>query len=196
MTPAVRWGIGLVLALIAGTLWMFWNPSDRPKSPVSPDAAKQPVAAAPVPAPVQVAATPAPAPAPAAPKAEEPLTASVFFDFDHSALRSGEVPKLDELAARIKGRTFERLDAVGHADRIGEEPYNAQLSRKRADAVVAYLVGKGVEAGRIHAEARGEAEAITGDACKDMGPDNAKNQKLIDCLQRDRQVELKLVTTR
>ena len=185
MSPAIRWGIGVVLALIAGALWMFWRTGDPPKPPV---------AAAPAPAPVQLAATPAPAPA--APKAEEPVTVSVLFDFDHSALRSGEVPKLDELAARIKGRAVERLDAVGYADRIGEEPYNAQLSRKRAEAVVAYLVGKGVDAGRIRAEGKGESEAMTGGACKDMGPDSGTNQKLVDCLQRDRQVEIKLVAAR
>ena len=86
-----------------------------------------------------------------------------------------------------------RLDAVGYADRIGEEPYNVPLSRKRAEAVVAYLAGKGVEATRIRAEAKGESEATTGDACKDLGPDSATNQRLVKCLERDRRVEVKLV---
>jgi len=59
--------------------------------------------------------------------------------------------------------------------------------------VQAYLVGKGMDAGRIRAEAKGEDEAVTGETCKNMGPEIRKNQKLVECLQRDRRVEVKLV---
>ena len=194
MSPAVRWMIGIVLALVAGALWMFWKPGEQPRAPVNADAAKPPAAATPAQTtPVAAALAPVAPIVPPPPKVVEPVTVIVFFDFDRSALRSGEVPKLDELAANIRGRTVERLDAVGYADRIGEEPYNVPLSRKRAEGVVAYLVGKGVDAGRIHAEAKGESEATTGDACKDMGPESATNRKLVDCLERDRRVEVKLV---
>jgi OOP family OmpA-OmpF porin len=120
----------------------------------------------------------------------------VLFDFDRSVVRPGEASKLDELAAKVKGRAFDRLDAVGHADRIGATAYNLGLSKRRAEAVQAYLVGKGVDAGRIRTEAKGEDEAATGEACKNLGPENRKNQKLVECLQRDRRVEVKLVATR
>jgi OOP family OmpA-OmpF porin len=192
MTPAVRWAIGLLAVIVAAALWMFWKPGDPPPPAAKVEPAPQPVAAAPAPAPVPVAAPPS-APAPEAPKDEEPVAIAVYFDFDRSALRGGEVSKLDELTAKMQGRTFERLDAVGYADRIGEEPYNLPLSRKRAEAVVAYLAGKGVDAGRIRAEAKGESEATTGDACKDLGPDSGTNRKLVECLERDRRVEVKLV---
>ena len=188
MTPAVRWAIGIALLVVAAALWLFWKPAEAPAR-VEP--AKQPVAAA-APAVMPVAATPAPAPA-LPPPAEEPVSVTVFFDFDRSSLRSGDAPTLDELTARIKGRTFDHLAAVGHSDRIGTAPYNSQLSEKRAQAVAAYLAGKGVEAGRIRTEGKGVAENVTGDACKDMGPESGENQKLVECLQRDRRVEIKLV---
>ena len=57
----------------------------------------------------------------------------------------------------------------------------------------AYLAGKGVDAGRVRIEAKGEAEPVTGEACKNMGPENHSNRKLISCLQRDRRVEVRLV---
>jgi OOP family OmpA-OmpF porin len=120
----------------------------------------------------------------------------VLFDFDKSAVLAGEAPKLDELAAKTKGRTFDRLDVVGHADRIGTNAYNMGLSKRRAEAVQAYLAGKGIEAGRMRADAKGEDEAVTGDACKGMAPENRKNQKLVACLQRDRRVEVSLVSPR
>ena len=188
MTPAVRWAIGILAVIVAGALWMYWKPGNAPPPAAKVEPAPQPVAAAPAPAPVPVAA-----PATPAPKTEEPVAIAVYFDFDRSALRAGETSKLDELTAKLQGRTFERLDAVGYADRIGEEPYNLPLSRKRAEAVVAYLAGKGVDAGRIRAEAKGESEATTGNACKDLGPDSGTNRKLVECLERDRRVEVKLV---
>ena len=166
---------------IFGIIWLFWTKRDQQPAP-----AKGPVATQPT------APKPELSPAPGAPKAEEPVTASVLFDFNRSEVRPGETPKLDELAAKAKGRANDRLDAVGHADRIGGNSYNLALSKRRAEAVSAYLAGKGVDVKRIRTEAKGEDEAATGDACKNMGPESRKNQKLIECLQRDRRVEVKL----
>ena len=182
MKPSTRWTIVILVVVVIGIIWLLWTRRDQPPAP-----AKSPVATQPT------APKPEPTPAPTPPKAEEPVTASVLFDFDRSVVRPGEASKLDELAAKVKGRTFDRLDAVGHTDRIGKDTYNLQLSKRRAEAVQAYLVGKGVDAGRIRAEAKGENEAVTGDACKNMGPENRKNQKLVECLQRDRRVEVKVV---
>lgn len=178
MKSSTRW-IVLVLVVIAiGIVWLLW-----PKGAEKPAPAKAPVAAAP---------TPEPTPAPVAPKPEGPVTATIYFDFDSSVVRPGEASKLEEYATRAKGRTSDPLDAVGHADRIGANAYNMGLSKRRAEAVQAYLAGKGVEAVRIHVEAKGEEQAVTGEACKKMGPENRTNRKLVDCLQRDRRVELRL----
>jgi len=185
MKPMHRWAIVVLVVVAIGILWLLWSPRDQ-----QPPPAKGPVATQPV------APKPEPTPAPSPPKAEEPVTATVLFDYDRSEVRPGEAPKLDELAAKIKGRSFDRLDAVGHADRIGSDSYNLGLSKRRADAVRAYLAGKGVDAGRIRTEAKGESGSVTGEACKNMGPERRKNQKLVECLQRDRRVEVKLVATR
>ncbi len=183
MKPFTRWTIFVLVVVAIGIIWLLWTKRDQQPAP-----ARSPVAAQP--------AAPEPTPAPTPPKAEEPVTASVLFDFNRSEVRPGEALKLDELAARIKARTFDRVDAVGHADRIGANAYNLALSKRRADAVQAYLVGKGIDAGRIRTEAKGEDEAVTGEACKNMGLENRKNQKLVECLQRDRRVEVNLAATR
>jgi len=176
MDSTKRWTVVGVIVLIIALLWLFWPKAEEKPAPV-----KGPVAA-----------TPAAAPSAAAPAPEGPLTATVLFDYDSSALRPGEATKLDDLAAKGKGRASDRVDAVGHADRIGSEPYNAGLSKRRAEAVRNHLVGKGVEAARIRAEAKGESEAATGTACQKMGPENRSNRKLVECLQRDRRVEVRL----
>jgi OOP family OmpA-OmpF porin len=195
MAPAARWVIALVVALVAGAIWMFWKKPDTPP-PAAVSLAQAPAAASAAPAPAAPAPAPAPVVAPEPPKPPEPVTVVVFFDFDRSALRSGETAKLDELAAKAAARSGDRVEAVGYADRIGEEPYNGPLSRKRADAVAAYLATKGVDAGRIRAEGKGESDATGGEACKDLGPEHAKNQKLVDCLERDRRVTVVLVAAR
>jgi OOP family OmpA-OmpF porin len=182
MKPSTRWTIAVLVVVAIGIAWLLWTKRDQ-----QPALAKAPIATQPT------APKPEPSAAPITPKAEEPVTASVLFDYNQSVVRPGEAPKLDELSARIRGRAFDRLDAVGHADRIGSNQYNLQLSKRRADAVQGYLAGKGVDAGRIRTEAKGEDEAVTGEACKNMGPESRKNQKLVECLQRDRRVEVKLV---
>ena len=175
MKPSHRWALVAAIVVAIGIIWLLWSKRDQQPAPVKGPTATQPVESA---------------PAPIAPKAEVPATASVFFDYNRSEIRPGEAPKLDELTAKLKGRAFDRLDAVGHADRIGSNAYNLRLSQRRAEAVRAYLVGKGMDAGRIRIEAKGKGGAVTGEACKNMGPENRKNQKLIECLQRDRRVEI------
>jgi OOP family OmpA-OmpF porin len=112
----------------------------------------------------------------------------VLFAFDQAVLESAESAKLAQLTAQIKGLPLERLDAVGHADRIGSQAYNVDLSRRRAEAVKAYLVQQGIDASVVRIEAKGEADPLTGDGCTDLGPQSGKNRALVECLQPDRRV--------
>lgn len=180
MKPSTRWTILILVVIAIGIIWLLWPKAD-------PQSAKGPVAAQP-PAP-----KPETTPAPAPPKAEVPLSTTVQFDYDKAAVRSGESAKLDELITKMKDHPSDRLSAFGHADRIGAHAYNMGLSKRRAEAVQEYLVNKGFDAGRIRADAKGEDESMTGDACRNMGPEDRSNRKLIDCLQRDRRVEVRLV---
>jgi len=183
--PATRWTIAALVVVVIGIALWLWTRGDEPQPPAAGQVAMQPEAPKPEPKPEPAA--------PVKPVAEEPLTATVLFDYDRSEVRPVEAPKLDEFAARLKGRTYDRLEAVGHADRIGAEAYNLALSRRRAEAVRDYLAGKGVEAKRVRAEAVGETEPVTGETCKNLGPAGRKNRKLIECLQPDRRAELRLV---
>ena len=195
------WPIAVLVVVVVALLWWFW-PRDQAPAPASAGTAKPATAAsaksdsvpttpAAVETPAPVAATasaPAPVAAPA-PK-EEPLAVTVYFDFDRSALRAAEAPKLDALAAKLKDRKYARVTLAGHADRLGEAPHNDALSRKRAEAAVAYLASKGVDPARSVAEGKGER---AGDACKDLGPESGSNEKLVECLQEDRRVDVAVV---
>jgi OOP family OmpA-OmpF porin len=98
--------------------------------------------------------------------------------------------------SKAKAIKLEVVIAVGHADRIGDDKYNQALSERRAAAVKSYLVGKGIEANRVYAEGKGEKQPVTGDKCKNMGAENVKNKKLVECLQADRRVDIEVIGTK
>ncbi|MCX8145396.1 MAG: OmpA family protein [Azovibrio sp.] len=124
------------------------------------------------------------------------LAADALFDFDKAVLRPEGKAKLDEVVAKAKELKLEVILAVGHTDRIGKEAYNQKLSEKRAAAVKEYLVAKGIEANRVYTEGKGESQPVTGDKCKNMGPENGRNKKLVECLQPDRRVDIEVIGTK
>jgi OOP family OmpA-OmpF porin len=120
------------------------------------------------------------------------LEAEPWFDFDRYAVRSDAREKLDKLAGDLTGLEYDQILVVGHADRIGTPEYNQRLSERRANAVKSYLAGKGVPAERIKTEGRGEFEpSLDPQVCKGL-----RKQKLIDCLQPDRRVEVTVTGTK
>ena len=177
-----------------------WTPA---KAADPCDATARVAVAPPPPAPVVQPAPPpppvalAPAPAPKPPILEKlTLSSDVLFDFDKATLKDSGKQKLDELVARIKDAKVEGITAIGHADRIASDKYNQVLSEQRAQSVKEYLAQKGVPTSNIKAEGKGESEPVTGDSCKNMGPETGKNRKLVACLQPDRRVDIEVAGTR
>ncbi|ADU99602.1 OmpA/MotB domain protein [Alicycliphilus denitrificans BC] len=144
---------------------------------------KAAAAPAPAPAPAPVAAPPAaPKPAPAV-ASKVTYAADAFFDFDKSVLKPEGKAKLDDLVSKVKGINLEVIIAVGHTDSIGTDAYNQKLSVRRAEAVKAYLVSKGIEKNRVYTEGKGEKQPIADNKTKEG---RAKN----------RRVEIEVVGTR
>lgn len=139
------------------------------------------------------------APTPPAPVAPPPpvissqkvtYQADALFDFDKAVLKPAGKEKLDDLASKIGALNLEVVVATGYTDRIGSDAYNNRLSLRRAQAVKAYLVSKGIEANRIYTEGKGKRDPVTGGKC------TQKNRKqLIACLAPDRRVEVEVVGT-
>jgi OOP family OmpA-OmpF porin len=106
------------------------------------------------------------------------------FDFDKAVLRQQVKAVLDELATKLRGAEYDRLEIIGHADRIGTEDYNQYLSERRAWAVARYLIGQGVPVTKLAVEGRGMHEPLTPpDACAGLS-----REEMIPCLQPDRRV--------
>jgi OOP family OmpA-OmpF porin len=182
---------GYVVKSGTGLCWRdgYWTPAMAIEE-CDPDLVKK---AAPAAAPAAAAAAAKPAAAAPKPAAQKvTLAADALFDFNKADLRAEGKAKLDKLATDIKGIKLEVIIAVGHADRFGTDAYNQKLSEKRAEAVKAYLVSKGVEPNRVYTEGKGKKQPVTkADQCK--GP---KSKKVVDCLQPDRRVEIEVIGTK
>jgi len=121
---------------------------------------------------------PPPPPPPAAPQpTSEKVTfaADTFFGFDRAVLKDEGKQKLDDIVNQLDGVALEVIVAVGHTDSVGPEAYNQRLSVRRAEAVKAYLVSKGIEANRVYTEGKGEAQPVADNKTKDG---RAKNRRV------------------
>lgn len=174
-------------ALFAGCATTEEAPKPAPK-PAAPAAAP-----APAPAPVPRAA-PVEAPKPvAAPKkpAIINLASTELFEFNKATLSAEARKKLDaEVVSRLKDMGDIRyVNVNGHADRLGSPLYNQKLSEKRAEAVRAYLVSRGVDAGKV--EVFGFGKTLPVKSC----PEDKKRAALIECLGPNRRVVVEVQGT-
>ncbi|WP_332879697.1 OmpA family protein [Massilia sp. S19_KUP03_FR1] len=126
-------------------------------------------------APVQAAPAPMPAPAPQPTSEKVSFAAEALFDFDKAVVKPDGKAALDEMMAKLQGMNTEVMIAVGHTDSVGSDAYNAKLSLRRADAVKAYLVSKGLDPARLYTEGKGEAQPIADNATAEG---RAKNRRV------------------
>jgi len=138
---------------------------------------------------------------------------AVYFDFNKSALTPEAKHTLDAIAAKLNPHWGKKdhkemadkngkhhhmmhhdhhmveadtLTIVGYADRIGKADYNQKLAMRRAQAVRAYLITKGVKAKHIAVRSLGKT-APKADCSADL-----PRKKLISCLHEDRRVEIEI----
>ncbi|MGE5236241.1 MAG: OmpA family protein [Acidobacteriota bacterium] len=84
----------------------------------------------------------------------------VYFDSDSATLKSESEPTLEEVAAVLTSEPDLKLLVGGYTDATNTDAYNLQLSQKRAEAVVAWLVAHGVAAPRLSAKGFGKAQPV------------------------------------
>jgi outer membrane protein OmpA-like peptidoglycan-associated protein len=110
----------------------------------------------------------------------------LYFAFDSAELTDEAKADLDDFIDDYKDQEFDGVEVYGFTDRQGDASYNMELSKRRAQAVQAYLKDHGFTSKTIEAIAKGETdskEACPGD---DGAPDVQK------CLASNRRVVIKL----
>ncbi|HUN51523.1 MAG TPA: OmpA family protein [Candidatus Sulfotelmatobacter sp.] len=105
------------------------------------------------------------------PPAETPEVYLVFFAFDKSDISAVASKVLDRVIADFHRTGSAVLDVQGYTDLAGSVDYNLKLSKRRADAVKAYLVAHGVQADEIRTEWFGKSNPRV------PTPDGVRNQE-------------------
>ena len=84
------------------------------------------------------------------------LEEMILFDFDRSEFTDEGTAALQAKVRILRADPSIRLNIDGHADERGDEGYNVRLGQARADAVLEFLTGNGLSAGRFTTASRGE----------------------------------------
>jgi outer membrane protein OmpA-like peptidoglycan-associated protein len=102
------------------------------------------------------------------------------FEVAKDVILQGSNVSLGELAEVLKKKPTWKLEITGHTDNQGDDTANMLLSKKRAEAVKAYLVSQGIDAIRIVTKYYGETKPIA--------PNDTPEGR-----QKNRRVEMKVV---
>ncbi len=109
-----------------------------------------------------LAEEPAPVPEAAAPEPGELLMRleGVNFAFDSAKLTPESEAIVDEAVQKLQEAASVTVRVEGHTDSVGSEAYNLDLSERRAQAVVDYLISKGIDPSRVEPEGMGEGHPV------------------------------------
>jgi outer membrane protein OmpA-like peptidoglycan-associated protein len=106
---------------------------------------------------------------------------NIYFDFDKFTLKQESFPELNKLEGMLLENPNMRIEIAGHTDYIGSEAYNNQLSVKRANSVVNFLINKGITPTRLESKGYGKSRPI------------ASNDDEEDGRELNRRVEFKIL---
>lgn len=113
---------------------------------------------------------------------------NLFFDYNKATLRPTSKTELDKFYELLNTKPKLVVEIAGHTDSKGNDEFNMKLSKDRAQAVVDYMIKKGINKKRMTAVGYGETKPI------------AKNQKAdgkddVEGMQLNRRVEYRILST-
>lgn len=94
-----------------------------------------------------------------------PVINNIYYDFDKWDIRPDAATELDKIVAFMKENPDISIELLSHTDSRGKAEYNLELSQKRAQAAVSYVVNKGIPSNQISSRGMGETKPVN--KCKD-----------------------------
>ena len=89
---------------------------------------------------------------------------NIYYDFDKATLRPESREGLDALINMMNENPNITIELSAHTDYKGNDEYNRNLSARRAQSVIDYLIAAGIDAARLTAVGYGEVKPFTIDA--------------------------------
>ncbi len=99
----------------------------------------------------------------------------IYYDFNKWFIRPEAAKELDKLVQVMRENSV-TVELGSHTDSRGSKEYNLDLSQKRAESAVRYIVLQGIEATRI--QAKGYGESLLVNNCSDGVPCTASEHQL------------------
>jgi len=100
---------------------------------------------------------------------------NIFFETGKATLKPESFPQLDQVVTFLESNRRLSMEISGHTDNTGSLKTNTELSQSRAEAVVAYLVEKGIEKSMLDAKGYAFSQPITPN---DTPEGRAKNRRV------------------
>jgi OOP family OmpA-OmpF porin len=99
----------------------------------------------------------------------------IYFTSSSSVIKKSSYKVLNKLAGVASRCTSHKINVHGHTDTTGRNKLNQRLSKKRAQAVAAYLAKKGVNPKYVHAVGHGSSKPI---ASNNTSAGRARNRRI------------------
>lgn len=100
---------------------------------------------------------------------------NVLFESGKATLKKKSITELEKVLTLLQENPKHHLSIYGHTDAVGDEQKNKQLSQKRAEAIIDYLVENGINKKRLSAKGMGEQYPI---ASNDNAVGRLKNRRV------------------
>ena len=111
------------------------------------------------------------------------MSNSLLFDVNSAVIKPGGIDGLTKVADVLNRYLEETITVKGHTDSTGSEVFNQQLSERRAKSVADFLIGRGVDPGRVNWVGYGEQLPIAGN---DTEAGRLQNRRVeIEIIPRD-----------
>jgi outer membrane protein OmpA-like peptidoglycan-associated protein len=108
-------------------------------------------------------------------KGAEIILNNLFFEYNKTDLIDDSFAELDNLIIFLKENIETKIDIIGYTDNRGNDSYNINLSKQRADEVKKYLISKGINETRLTTIGKGKANPIVNN---DTEENRAKNRRV------------------
>nr|MDQ3017215.1 OmpA family protein [Bacteroidota bacterium] len=99
-------------------------------------------------------------------KNKEIVLENIFYDYEQWFIRDDAKPSLNDLSNIMKANPSIKIQLSSHTDCRGTDEYNQELSQRRAQAAIEYLMSVGIPARRLVAQGFGESSLAVKCACE------------------------------
>ncbi|MBI1768629.1 MAG: OmpA family protein [Bacteroidetes bacterium] len=111
---------------------------------------------------------------------------NIYFEYDKADINPDAAHELDKLVELLNDNPEIKIEMGSHTDSVASDAYNLELSQRRAESTVNYLIRRGIDPKRLEAKGYGESKPIA----RNTNPDGSDNPRGRD---KNRRTEFRIL---